>query len=182
MENGYTCPYCDNRLLFKGFNSLADVNPELAKLVSPLNDKAADEILPSKSTRNLWRCDVCGGDYYANTLDMEHGYTCPYCNDRQLLKGFNSFGDRHPELLSELYELGNAGMGRSPFDMLGNSTEKLWWICPKDKKHKYKMSPKSRLMFQMRDREPCPYCRGQRHKKNRFINYYSQKQNIDTDT
>lgn len=37
-------------------------------------------------------------------------------------------------------------------------------------------------MFQMRDREPCPYCRGQRRKKNRFINYYSQKQNIDTDT
>ena len=182
MENGYTCPYCNGRQVLKGFNSLADVNPELAKLVSPLNLKGADEILPSKATPQVWRCPDCGGDYNATILEMENGYTCPYCDNRQVLKGFNSFGDRHPELLPELYELGNAGLGRSPFDMLGTSSVKLWWVCPKDERHKYFMSPKTRLMFQKRDREPCLYCRGQRRKKNHFINYYGNKKNNDIDT
>ncbi|MBE6004230.1 MAG: hypothetical protein E7232_09155 [Lachnospiraceae bacterium] len=178
----HVCPYCNGTMLLKGFNSLADVNPVLAKRISPLNDKPADEILPSKATIQLWRCSDCGGDYSATTLEMEDGYTCPYCDDRKLLKGFNSFGDRHPELLSELYELGNALMGRSPFTMLSNSTTKLSWQCPKDVEHTYLMSPSTRLMFQKRDREPCLYCRGQRRKKNHYINYngWKKKQNSDT--
>ncbi|WP_442950782.1 zinc-ribbon domain-containing protein [Oribacterium sp. WCC10] len=72
-----------------------------------------------------WACPVCGGDYNATIVDKKNGYSCPYCNDRKLLKGFNSFGERHSELLSELYETGNIVLGRSPFEMLSNSTIKL---------------------------------------------------------
>jgi DNA-directed RNA polymerase subunit RPC12/RpoP len=109
----------------------------LARLISPLNPKKADEILPSTATSHLWRCPVCGGDYNATVVDMENGYTCPYCNERKLLKEFNSFGERHSELVLELYEPGNVVMGRSPFEMLSSSADKLWWTCCKDEKHKY---------------------------------------------
>ncbi|WP_442950157.1 zinc-ribbon domain-containing protein [Oribacterium sp. P6A1] len=59
--------------------------------------------------------------------------------------------------------------------MLSNSADKLWWTCYKDEKHKYLMSPKKRLMFIKRHREPCLYCRGQRRKLNHFIDYYTQR-------
>ena len=175
MLNGHTCPYCNDRLPLKGFNTLQDKNPELARLVSPLNQKKAYEIIHSTATHHIWRCPDCGRDYNATVIDMENGYDCPYCNDRILLKGFNSFGDRYPELLSEIYELGNTVMGRSPFDILSKSITKLWWVCCKDEKHKYLMSPKNRLMFIKRHREPCLYCRGQRRKLNHFIDYYTQR-------
>lgn len=39
------------------------------------------------------------------------------------------------------------------------SSKKFWWTCKKNPKHKYLMSPKIRLLFQKRNREPCLYCR-----------------------
>lgn len=169
------CPYCKGMKVLAGFNSLKVKNPELAKQISPLNEVDADHILPSKHSVQLWRCPDCGGDYAATTLDMENGYTCPYCNDRLLLKGFNSFGDKHPDLLEEMDEIANYLLPYTEFDVLDTSDKKFWWTCPKNPKHKYSMSPKTRLLFQKRNREPCLYCRGQRRKLNHFIDYKSNK-------
>ena len=169
------CPYCKGMKVLAGFNSLKVKNPELAKQISPLNEVDADHILPSKHSVQLWRCPDCGGDYAATTLDMENGYTCPYCNDRLLLKGFNSFGDKHPDLLEEMDEIANYLLPYTEFDVLDASDKKFWWTCPKNPKHKYSMSPKTRLLFQKRNREPCLYCRGQRRKLNHFIDYKSNK-------
>ena len=175
MENGYTCPYCSDRVVLPGINSLKAKNPELAKLISPLNEKDSDHILPSKQSVQLWRCPDCGGDYTATTLDMENGYTCPYCNDRLLLKGFNSFGDKHPDLLEEMDGIANYLLPYTEFDVMDKSTKKFWWTCTKNPRHKYPMSPNTRLMFQKRNREPCLYCRGQRRKLNRFVKYDPDK-------
>ena len=169
------CPYCKGMKVLAGFNSLKVKNPELAKQISPLNKVDADHVLPSKHSVQLWRCPDCGGDYAATTLDMENGYTCPYCNDRLLLKGFNSFGDKHPDLLEEMDEIANYLLPYTEFDVLDASDKKFWWTCPKNPKHKYSMSPKTRLLFQKRNREPCLYCRGQRRKLNHFIDYKSNK-------
>lgn len=169
------CPYCKGTKVLSGFNSLKAINPELAKQISPLNKADADHILPSKQSVQLWRCPDCGGDYTATTLDMESGYTCPYCNDRLLLKGFNSFGDKHPDLLEEMDGIANYLLPYTEFDVLDSSNRKFWWICPKNPKHKYPMSPRTRLMFQKRNREPCLYCRGQRRKINHFVDYKPNK-------
>lgn len=135
-----------------------------------------------------FKCPDCGSETYRRISDAfglnKDGipaiFNCPYCANLKVMPGLNSFGDIHPELLPELYEVGNAAMGRSPFNMLSTSVNKLWWTCPKDDKHKYLMPPIKRLMFQKRDREPCPYCRGQRRKLNHFINYYAKNNDIDT--
>ena len=175
ISGDVNCPYCKGMKVLAGFNSLKVKNPELAKQISPLNEVDADHILPSKHSVQLWRCPDCGGDYAATTLDMENGYTCPYCNDRLLLKGFNSFGDKHPDLLEEMDEIANYLLPYTEFDVLDTSDKKFWWTCPKNPKHKYSMSPKTRLLFQKRNREPCLYCRGQRRKLNHFIDYKSNK-------
>ena len=169
------CPYCKGTKVLAGFNSLKAKNPELAKQISPLNAVDADHVLPSKQSVQLWRCPDCGGDYTSTTLDMENGYTCPYCNDRLLLKGFNSFGDKHPDLLEEMDEIANYLLPYTEFDVLDTSDKKFWWTCPKNPKHKYSMSPKTRLLFQKRNRESCLYCRGQRRKLNHFVEYNPPK-------
>ena len=135
------CPYCNKTRVLLGFNSLKAENLKLSMLISPENELDADHILPSKHTIHKWRCSVCGGDFNASTLQMENGYTCPYCDDKLPLKGFNS------------------------------SYKTFWWICSKNSTHKYPMSPRTMLMFKNREREPCLFCRGQRRKLSHFVEY-----------
>ena len=94
---------------------------------------------------------------------------CPYCNDKIVLPGFNSFGDKHPDLVAEMDEIANYLLPKTPFDVLDTSDYKFWFNCRKDPRHKYPMAPRERLMFQKRGRESCLYCRGQRRKLNRFM-------------
>ena len=113
----------------------------------------------------------CNGDYNAPINEMADGYTCPYCNDRQLLLGYNCFADKHPELLAEMDATANYLLPKSPYEVLDTSDYKFWFTCKNNAKHKYPMSPRTRLLFRKRDREPCLYCREQRRKLNRFVSY-----------
>ena len=83
---------------------------------------------------------------------MINGYTCPYCNDRQLMPGYNSFANKYPDLYREMDEIANYLLPISPFDVLDTSDYKFWFICKNDPTHKYPMSPRTRLMFQKRNR------------------------------
>lgn len=167
--NNKSCPYCSEKKAIPGKTSLKALYPDIAKLLSPNDGRDADYILPNVKSSYLWLCPACKYEYNATAFDMTHGYDCPYCNNRQLLRGFNSFGDRHQNLLLELNEIANYLLPYTPFDVLDTSNKKFWWTCPKDSKHKYPMSPSTRLMFQKRDREPCLYCRGQRRKLSHFV-------------
>lgn len=85
------------------------------------------------------------------------------------MPGYNSFGDKHPDLVAEMDNIANYLLPKSPYDVFDTSNYKFWFNCKNNPKHKYLMSPNARLMFQKRDREPCLYCRGQRRKLNHFI-------------
>ena len=98
------------------------------------------------------------------------------CRGTKILAGFNSFAHNHPELLDELDEIDNYLLPVTPDEVSDESSQKFWWTCKKNTKHKYPMSPKTRLMFQKRNREPCLYCRGQRRKLNHFVEYNPKKQ------
>ena len=104
-----------------------------------------------------------------------NGYTCPYCNNRIPMPGFNSFGDRHPDLVEEMDLLANYLLPKTPFDVMDTSNVKFWFICKNDSNHKYPMSPRTRLMFQKRHREPCLCCRGYRRKLNHFVPFEKKK-------
>jgi len=140
-------------------------------LLSPNDKHDADLILPTVRTTYIWRCPDCNYDYEASVIDMINGYTCPYCTERQLMPGYNFFADKHKDLLVEMDEIANYLLPISPFEVLDNSDYKFWFICKKDPTYKYPMSPRTRLMFQKRDREPCLYCREQRRKFNHLASY-----------
>ena len=129
-----------------------------------------DTVFPTSWVWAKWFCNTCTGEYPATVKDVVNGTDqCPYCNGTKVLSGFNSFADKHPDLLTEMDEIANYLLPKSPYEVFDTSTYKFWWICKRNPEHKYPMSPRNRLMFQKRHREPCLYCRGLRRKLNHFV-------------
>jgi len=166
------CPYCKGTRVLPGFNSVKALYPNIAKRWSPNNDYDSDMMLPTSCERVKWICDTCTGEYSARVKDVVNGEDeCPYCSGKKVLPGFNSFADKHPDLVAEMDEVANYLLSKSPYEVLDTSDYKFWFICKNDPKHKYSMSPRTRLMFQKRGREPCLYCRGHRRKLHHFVSH-----------
>ena len=163
-----SCPYCRDKKVLPGFNSLAIRNSELAKQWSPNNVKTADMYIKSNSTSVLWICPNCHGEYGYLIKDRELGDdSCPYCHNRKVLAGFNSFADMHGDLLSEWNYINNYLLCQ-PTEILATYADSVWWIC-KICNRNYEMSPKRKIYFQMRHMKSCPYCKGLRPKKVHFF-------------
>ena len=146
------CPYCSNRRVLPGFNSLADKKPELIAEWSPSNEKGASETLATSPLYAKWICPICNGEYSARICDTEAGdNSCPYCANRRVLAGFNSLEVTKPELVAEWSPNNN----RHPSDFLGTSTYSALWICP---------TCHGEYQARIRDRDAdddnCPYCKG----------------------
>jgi len=169
-DNYHNCPYCKGLRPLPGFNTFKALYHDIAIRVPADSDFDADSVLPSSALPAPFLCDICHGVYYAPVRDAVAGIDeCPYCAGKRVLPGFNSFFHNHPELSDELYALANHLLPITPDEVSDSSSYKFWWQCKNDASHHYTMSPKSRLMFQKRMREPCLYCRGHRRKLNHFI-------------
>ena len=168
MVNGKECPFCSDERVLPGFNSLATRYPDLSKQWCD-EDFSADEILPTSCYRGNWRCPNCGGVYQAPVINMVLGNEqCPYCTDKSVLFGFNSFKAKHPSLMKTWMYSNNYALCDP--DTISDACDIIvWWNCPNDKSHSFTMSPRDRLVFQKRGKEPCPYCKGRRRKKRHFI-------------
>lgn len=169
MVNGTAeCPYCADRRPLSGHNTLADKYPVLAAMWSADNGRGADSILPDSPYEARWVCSDCGGEFDAPIRDMVNGTAeCPYCADKKVLPGFNSFAAKHPELLKEWNYVHNYAIDINP-DAISDKTESAaWWIC--EHGHKYKMRVCRRVMFEKRDKIACPICKGRRREVQHFI-------------
>jgi len=167
-----SCPYCKGLKVNPQKTSLNALCPDIVRRWSPSNTISPDSIFPTSWEWAKWICDKCKGEYNARIKDVVNGTDeCPYCKGTKVLSGFNSFGDKHSDLIDEMDEIANYLLPISPYEVLDTSDYKFWFICKRNSKHKYPMSPRTRLMFQKRDREPCLYCRGQRRKLNHFVSY-----------
>ena len=169
VRGGVECPYCTNRKALPGFNSLQAKHPTVAEIWSPNNEKTADQVLPNVSTSVMWVCPTCTGEYWAPVNEMVEGIAeCPYCINKKVLPGFNSFAVMHKELMKEWDFLNNYLLADA--DKIGDRCETVvWWRCRNNSSHQYLMSPARRLMFEKRHRESCPYCKGLRRKKRHYI-------------
>ena len=166
---GGDCPYCNDRRVLPGYNSLAARYPEIARLWSPQNTKSADEVLYNARESALWLCPECHGEFSSPVEKMTVGDgDCPYCNNRRVLPGFNSFAAKHKDLLVEWDYVSNYILA-DPDQILDSCQIPVWWKCPENKDHEYRMSPETRLTFQVRKKKSCPYCKGLRRKKRHFI-------------
>lgn len=164
------CPYCNNRKVMPGMNSLADIKPELISEWSSNNDIAPDEVLATSSRTVLWKCPDCCGEYSYPVKDRQTGdCVCPYCNDKKVLPGYNSVQAKNPDLIkSEWCKLQNGILGIDPDQIMDTDNRKVWWKC-KECGSNYLLSVKQRLLKEKRGHNACTFCNGRRIKSVHFL-------------
>ena len=145
------CPYCRHKKVLSGFNDLASVDSKLASEWSLANPDKPSEYLRTSPHKALWPCSTCHGEYEATYFVND--CICPYCNEKKVLPGFNSFAVKHPDEMEEWDELANYILA-DPDEILSDYAKKVWWNCPHG--HKYDTSPKQKLYYRMRKMQPCP--------------------------
>ena len=149
-----SCPYCNNRKPLVGYNTLADKKPNLIAEWSPNNQIKPDEVVATSSLPALWICPTCHGEYSASIRDREVGDdSCPYCNNRKPLVGYNTLADKKPNLIAEW----SPNNQIKPDEVVATSSLPALWICP---------TCHGEYSASIRDRESgddaCPYCRNKK--------------------
>lgn len=145
-----SCPVCTNKRVEKGINDLATTDPDIAALLSPNNERKADEILASGSYAALWTCPECGGEYRRRVKYKEHGsLDCPYCHGTKVLTGYNDLATTNPELVPQYSSLNErpATMVRKDWRVTA------YWECP-DCHYVYERD----LRNKTNDNSDCPIC------------------------
>ena len=144
---GSGCPYCSNNLVKKGYNDIATTNPELLEEWDyEKNDKLG--IFPSNlshgSTKLVWWKCKKGHEYQISVAQKTNrNVNCPICANQQLLKGYNDFATKHPELLKEWNYEKNDKLDIKPDEIILGGKVKFWWKC--EKGHEWQSSIPARI-------------------------------------
>lgn len=152
---GNGCPYCANKKVLAGYNSLADTHPE----VLVWWDYEKNEILPTEITAGShkkiwWTCDK-GHSFSTSVYSKTHDKTkCPICSGKQVLSGYNDLLTTHPDIACEWDYEKNKNL--TPRDVTAGSNKKVWWTC--DKGHSYE----TYIVQRTTKNSSCPYCSGHR--------------------
>ena len=151
---GRGCPYCAGTKVWKGFNDLATVNPELAKEWHPTkNKKTPFEVSSGSEEKIWWKCEK-GHEWKAPVYSRTAGNGCPYCSGVKVLNGFNDLATLNPELAKEWHPTKNR---KTPSDVTLGSNEAVWWLC-QTCGHEWKISTNSRAGVK---KSGCPRCAAQ---------------------
>ena len=123
---GTGCPYCSHNKLLVGFNDLATRFPEVAAEWSERNLPLLPTMVTAFANRKVWwRCSE-GHEWYTLISTRSGGSKCPYCSGIELLKGYNDFATRQPELAKEWSD---RNLPLTPDMVNEKSTKKVWWKC-----------------------------------------------------
>lgn len=171
VENDAECPYCTEKRVDPNRTSLKALHPDIAEMWSSKNKRGAETVFPDSKIRVIWDCPYCGFEYEANVADVvTKDNACPYCNETKVMPGFNSFAAKHPDLMDEWLLRTNKYVLRVDPDQEGDKSRKVvWWRCKNNPDHRYSMTIADKLMYQHRERESCPYCKGRRRKLIHFV-------------
>lgn len=143
------CPYCSHQKILKGENDLETICPKLAKEWHPIkNGKLRpSDVFPGSHKKAWWICEN-KHEWEAVIKSRVNGIGCPYCANKLVLKGFNDFETKYPEISKEWHPIKNNG--KLPSDFTYGSGKIAWWLCKNG--HEYKAS------LYNRGRTGCPIC------------------------
>ena len=100
---------------------------------------------------------MCGAEFERVINEMTKDGPCPYCENKQVLAGYNGLKTTRPDIAKEwgidYYLLGIGG----PEDYKHNSTKQIYWKCHKWGT-RYKMSVEDRAVKDKRGQESCWKC------------------------
>lgn len=147
------CPICANRVVWKGFNDLETIYPEVAKEWNfEKNGTGPDSVVFGSNKNVWWKCPV-GHEWQAmiSSRTRKRGTGCPYCSGKRIIKGINDLRTLCPEMAKEWNEDKN---GQLHSDMVSRSSNKtVWWIC--NKGHEWQATVNSRTR---KGKHDCPIC------------------------
>ena len=153
--HGYGCPYCANRLVWKGFNDLETTHPELAKEWHPtMNGELTPSDFTYGSRKDIWWICANGHSYQAKIVYRTRGHGCPYCSGNRVLAGVTDLETLHPNLAKEWHPTKNGNLKPSDFTA-GSSKKKVWWQCKHG--HEWQARINDRVMG-----KSCPTCANKR--------------------
>ena len=138
---GTGCPYCSSNLILPGFNDLETRFPDVAAEWSERNFPLKPTMVTAFANKKAWwKCEQ-GHEWYTLISTRSGGSKCPYCSDILLLKGFNDFATRFPDLAKEWSE---KNYPLKPDEVNEKSRLNVWWKCGKCG-HEWKSLVKSRV-------------------------------------
>ena len=124
--NGTGCPYCSHNKVLEAFNDLASQMPEIAAEWSEKNYPLLPTMVtPFANKKVWWKCSK-GHEWHTLISTRSGGSKCPYCSGIILLKGYNDFATRQPQLAEEWSD---RNLPLTP-DMINETSRKnVWWKC-----------------------------------------------------
>lgn len=146
-SKGIGCPYLIGKAVWKGFNDLETVNPELARELHPTkngNLKSTDVTIGSR--QKVWwmfsydvptdypverlRGKHFDFEWEATISDRNNNQGCPFLSGHAVWKGFNDLATVNPELSAQWHPTKNGQL--KPTDVTIYSNRRVWWLLPYD--------------------------------------------------
>ena len=136
---GAGCPYFYGRV-WKGFNDLQTVNPELARQWhSTKNGNLTPTQIAAKSNKKVWWLfpydDPNTGKHFefewqAIISSRNAGLGCPFISGKAVWEGFNDLQTVNSELARQWHPTKNGDL--KPTQVTANSSKMAWWILSYD--------------------------------------------------
>jgi hypothetical protein len=168
-KNSRGCPFCAGQKSIVGKNDLCTTHPNLAKEwnYAKNGDYLPEQYMGGSHKKVWWICEK-GHEWYAQIKSRANGVGCPYCANKQVLKGYNDLETTHPELALDWHPTKNELL--KPDEITYGSGKKVWWVCKNG--HEWEASVCNRTKG-----EGCPICSSRRRTSfpEQAIFYYVKK-------
>jgi len=152
-SKGTGCPYCSGRQVIIGQNDLMTIYPELAKEWNyEKNDDVKPNMVKANSGKKVWWKCKEGHEWQASIDNRIRGRGCPFCGNKQVLKGYNDLATVNPKLAMEWNNEKNGDL--KPDMVVANNSRKVWWKCKKG--HEWESS-----IINRNRGTGCPFCASQ---------------------
>ncbi len=125
------CPACSNKIVWKGHNDLATINPDfLDEWAYDLNlEISPSDITPGAEKKVWWRCKKCGYTWQTQPYRRKRGSGCPVCSGKAVWQGHNDMATIFPNVAEEWDYEKNGDL--VPSQVTAGSTRRVWWKCKK---------------------------------------------------
>ncbi len=145
------CPYCTHKKAMPGETDLATVRPDLLEYWEyDKNDVKPSEILANSHEEVYWKCN--NGHSYRKSVcwRAKQKYGCPYCNNFEVLKGYNDLESHYPDIVNAEWDFERNTV--TPDQVTPYTEKKVWWHCSKG--HFYLQEVDNHVQVG----QGCPYC------------------------
>ncbi len=137
-NKGTGCPYISGKKVWKGYNDLARLYPELAReWHKTKNGKLTAEDVTYCSGKKVWwflhiedpETGPQDFEWRATVASRSNGNGCPFLNGKAVKKGYNDLETFFQEVALDWHP--DKNMNLKPDEIYKYSTKKYWWKCKK---------------------------------------------------